>query len=152
MAVRAARADSRCNGKVGAVGGSAGATHAAYLSTVGTSGDDKLDVAVCLSAAYDFSDYSSLYDYRPEAGTFRLNVTNYVNTTETDSAGLYAASPVAFVTWDISPLFIISTDNDSMPLAQPGLMINQLNSVGATNYQQLLITGSGMHSFAYWVS
>lgn len=150
MAVRTARNDSRCNGMVGGVGGSAGGTHAAQVAASGTIGDNRLDAGVCLSGAYDFSDYSSLYDNRPEAGTFRLNVTNYVGTTETDIAGLYAASPVADVTSDVRPIFVLSTENDSMPLAQPGLMIDRLNQVGATNYQQLLILGSDLHSFGYW--
>src|SRR5690242_10257456 len=49
MAVRAARADLRGNGQVGAVGGSAGASHAAFVAASGTPGDDRVDVGVCLS-------------------------------------------------------------------------------------------------------
>ncbi len=56
LAVAAARADPRANGQVGAVGGSAGATHASWTSTTGVPGADRLDVAVCLSGAYDFAD------------------------------------------------------------------------------------------------
>ncbi|PYK38112.1 MAG: hypothetical protein DME60_11710, partial [Verrucomicrobia bacterium] len=72
VAVRAARADPRCNGKVGAVGASAGATHAAYLASDGTTGDDKVDVAVCLSGAYDFSDPLSLR----QSDAFKNNAEN----------------------------------------------------------------------------
>ncbi|MGI8889626.1 MAG: hypothetical protein ACR2G0_02435 [Chthoniobacterales bacterium] len=150
MAIRMARHDSRCNGQVGVLGGSSGASHAAYTAATGIAGDDKADLGVCLSGEYDYSDYSSLHDSRPNAGHFLDNVTNYVNTVETDYAGLYAASPVAVITSAIAPLYIISTDNDSMPLAQPGLLIDKLNSVGATNYQQLLIPDSSDHAFAYW--
>ena len=150
MAIRMARHDSRCNGQVGVLGGSSGGSHAAYTAATGIAGDDKADLGVCLSGEYDYSDYSSLHDSRPNAGHFLDNVTNYVNTVETDYAGLYAASPVAVITSAISPLYIISSDDDSMPLAQPGLLIDKLNSVGATNYQQLLIPDSSDHAFAYW--
>ena len=52
MAILAARADHfRCNGKVLAVGGSAGGCHAAFCAAVGTTGNDKLDAAVLLSPA-----------------------------------------------------------------------------------------------------
>ena len=39
LAVRTARADPRCNGQVGAIGGSAGGYHTAYLAATGTQGD-----------------------------------------------------------------------------------------------------------------
>jgi acetyl esterase/lipase len=66
--VNALRADSRCNGKVGVVGGSSGATHAVWVALdttdSGNNGtvwpfwkaDKRPDCAVMLSAAYDFSD------------------------------------------------------------------------------------------------
>ncbi|CAN5368444.1 hypothetical protein BH20VER3_BH20VER3_19740 [soil metagenome] len=150
LAIHVARTDPRCNGQVGTLGGSSGGSHAAYAAATGTPRDNKADVSVCLSGEYDYSDYSSLYDTRPNAGRFLFNVTNYVNTVETDYAGLYAASPVAVITSSVSPIYFISTDNDSMALAQPGLLLNKLISVGATNYQQLLIPDSSAHAFAYW--
>src|SRR5438094_2607001 len=62
-AIRAARnpaptsvAFGRVNGRVGAVGGSAGASHAAYCAAGPTLGGDQLDAAVLLSGAYDFHD------------------------------------------------------------------------------------------------
>ena len=64
MAIRAARADARCNGKVGAVGGSSGGSLAIYWAGTGTAGDDKLDVAVSLSPQTDFHDPASLADTR----------------------------------------------------------------------------------------
>src|SRR5207247_4929192 len=42
LAVGAARTDSRCNGKVGAVGGSAGASHTAYVAATGNAGADRI--------------------------------------------------------------------------------------------------------------
>ncbi|MEO6970938.1 MAG: alpha/beta hydrolase, partial [Chthoniobacterales bacterium] len=58
LAVRTARADSRCNGQVGAVGGSAGGYHVAYVAATGTPGYDRIDVGVCLSGLYDMSDFT----------------------------------------------------------------------------------------------
>ena len=49
MAVRAARADPRCNGLVYAVGGSAGGCHVLYLMARGAPGDDQFDLGVSLS-------------------------------------------------------------------------------------------------------
>ena len=60
LAVQAARDDYRSNGKVGAVGGSAGATHAVWVAATGTAGQDRLDAAVGISGAYDFSDFSPI--------------------------------------------------------------------------------------------
>src|SRR6476646_3157491 len=42
LAVRTARADPRCNGQVGAVGGSAGGSHTAFVAATGTPGDDRI--------------------------------------------------------------------------------------------------------------
>ncbi len=56
IAVRAARRYPGGNGKVGAIGGSAGGSHAVYLAATGALGDDRLDAAVALSGAYDFTD------------------------------------------------------------------------------------------------
>ncbi len=150
LAIRVARTDQRCNGQVGTVGGSSGASHAVFAAATGSPHEDQADVSVSLSGEYDYSDYSSLYDPRPDAGHFSDNVTNYVNTVITDYAGLYAASPVAVITSSVSPIYFVSSDNDPMALAQPGLLLNKLISVGATNYQQLLIPNSSLHAFEYW--
>ena len=78
-AIRAARSPApesvafgRVNGKVGAVGGSAGASHAAYCAAAPTLGGDQLDAAVLLSGPYDFHDPASLSDTR--CATFDANV------------------------------------------------------------------------------
>src|SRR5215472_2041277 len=66
-AIRAARSPApgsiafgRVNGKVGAVRGSAGGSHAAYCAAAPTLGGDQFDAAVLLSGAYDFHDPASL--------------------------------------------------------------------------------------------
>lgn len=145
MAIRAARADARCNGQVGAVGGSAGGHHTAYCSVTGTKGDDRLDVGVSLSGAYDFTDFSG----DPNINTFINDVTNYVGVTEFETAALLAASPVNFVDTQAAPLFLINSEQDTMPFSQLADMTTRLDSLGITAYQQLTLPGS-LHSFDYW--
>lgn len=145
MAIRAARADARCNGQVGAIGGSAGGTHTAYCSVTGTKGDDRLDVGVSLSGAYDFSDFSS----DPNIAAFTSDVTNYVGVGANDTAALRAASPVDYVDPDAAPLFLVNSAEDPMPFGQLGDMTRKLDSLGINAYQQLTLPGSA-HAFDYW--
>jgi acetyl esterase/lipase len=147
MAVRAARSDRRCNGQVGSVGGSGGGCHTAYVAATGTKGDDRIDVGVSLSGAYDFTDFS------PDAnlGNFISDVTNYLNVSEFNTAGLLAASPVNFADANIAPLFLINSEHDTMPFPQLGDMTRKLDSLGLHNYQALTIPGS-QHAFDYWAT
>ncbi|HEY2714139.1 MAG TPA: alpha/beta hydrolase [Chthoniobacterales bacterium] len=147
LAVQAARNDARCNGQVGAVGGSAGGTHAAWCAATGTIGGDRLDVAVCLSGAYDFSDFRP----DPNLNAFIDAVTNYVNVDQTNIDALRAASPAWVVDASVTPLFLAGTKKDPMPAVQPGDMVARLEAVGAHNYQLQTLPGS-LHSFAYWTS
>lgn len=145
LAVAAARNDSRSNGQVGAVGGSAGATHAVWTATTGQPGDDRLDAAVGLSGAYDFSDAT------PDPGLelFIIIVTNYVGVPATDTVALQAASPAWVVNAEVAPLFLIEAENDLMPAAQLAAMVTHLENVGAQDYQATTIPGN-LHSFGYW--
>ena len=149
MAIRAARADPRCNGKVGAVGGSSGGSLPIYWAGTGTPGDDQLDVAVSLSPATDFHDPASLGDTR--RANFAGAVYNFVNSTDAADGGpLDMASPYRFVTSSMCPYFIIASDNDTIPLEQYPDMIRALDAAGVTNYQALLRANSNLHGFAYW--
>lgn len=87
LAVLAARNDSRGNGQVGSVGGSSGATHTAWVASHGQPGADCLDVGVCFSGAYDFSDLTP-DDYLLD---FVRAVTNYVGAPRTDTEALRQA-------------------------------------------------------------
>lgn len=145
MAIRAARADARCNGQVGAVGGSAGGHHTTYCAVTGTTGDDRLDVGVSLSGAYDFADFSP----DPNINAFINDVTNYVGVAQSETATLLAVSPVSLVDATTAPLFLINSAEDPMPFAQLGDMTSKLDSLGITQYQQLTLPGS-LHAFDYW--
>lgn len=165
-AIRAARnpaptsvAFGRVNGKVGAVGGSAGASHAAYCAAAPTLGGDQLDAAVLLSGAYDFHDPASLLDTR--CGTFGADVRNYVGCSPgpaCDGNGglLDLASPYRRFTSSSSPVFIVATNLDPMPPNQFTILVNKVAEVGVPNCQQLLITqtpgrnGCTGHSFDLW--
>ena len=145
LAVQAARNDPRCNGRVGAVGGSAGGTHTAWVAATGTPGSDRIDVGVSLSGAYDFSDFTP----DPELVFFSFVVTNYVGVPSSNTASLQAASPAWVLDGSVAPLFLIDTQNDLMPAGQIGDMAAQLAAHGAQNYVAETLPGSG-HSFDYW--
>ncbi len=145
LAVRTARKDPRCNGQVGAVGGSAGGYHAAFVATTGTPRDDRVDVAVSLSGAYDLSDESP----SPNLTAFTQNVTNFVNVPVTDTAQLQAASPAWLADGQTAPLFLINTLEDPMPYSQMGDFIEHLDAAGVTNYAAASFPGQA-HSFANW--
>ena len=145
LAVRAARNDARSNGRVGAVGGSSGGTHAAWVAATGTLGDDRLDVAVCLSGSYDFSDFSP----DPNLDEFIATVSNYVGVPSTDTATLRAASPAWVLDATVAPLFLVDSVGDTIPAVQLDDMVAQLNATGVTNYEARSIPGD-LHSFAYW--
>jgi len=165
-AIRAARnpaqtsvAFGRVNGKVGAVGGSAGASHAAYCAAAPTLGGDQLDAAVLLSGAYDFHDPASLIDTR--CSQFGADVRNYVGCSpgpacDSDGGLLDLASPYRRFTNSSSPVFIIATNLDPMPPNQFAILVNKVAAVGVRNCEQLLITerpgpdGCTRHSFGYW--
>ncbi|HEY3662046.1 MAG TPA: alpha/beta hydrolase [Chthoniobacterales bacterium] len=146
VAIRAARADSRGNGKVGAVGGSAGGSHIVYTAANGTPGDDRVDAAVCLSGAYDYGDKTS---WRWQQGAFLGWVSNYVDST--DARVLEAASPVSFIKGIMPPLKLYTSDSEPMPPQQLTDLVDQLESVRSRNYEQAVIPGRA-HAFAYWNS
>ncbi len=145
VAIRAARNDSRCNGQVGAIGGSGGGYLTAFCAGTGTVGDDRLDVGVSLSGVYDLSDFNPT----PTLNYFTATVTNYVNVPATDTAALRAASPAWIVDSMIAPLLMVNSTRDSMPYAQLGDMIEHLDALGVTNYQAITQPG-GNHAFANW--
>ncbi|MEO5719818.1 MAG: alpha/beta fold hydrolase [Chthoniobacterales bacterium] len=144
LAVHAARIDSRGNGKVGAVGGSAGGSHTVYVAATGIPGDTQIDVGVSLSGAYDYGDKTS---WNWQDGSFFGWVSNYVNSTRAQT--LYAASPIAFVKAGMPPLFLYASDSEPMPPQQLTDLMAKLDSVKVKNYQAAVIPGRA-HAFALW--
>jgi len=165
-AIRAARSPAptsvafgRVNGKVGAVGGSAGASHAAYCAAAPTLGGDQLDAAVLLSVASDFHDPASLSDTR--CVEFGEDVRNYVGCSpgpacDGDGGLLDLASPYRRFTSSSSPVFIIASNLDPMPPNQFTILVNTVAEVGVPDCEDLLITqtpgpdGCTGHSFELW--
>jgi acetyl esterase/lipase len=165
-AIRAARSPApgsvafgRVNGKVGAVGGSAGASHAAYCAAAPTLGGDQFDAAVLLSGAYDFHDPASLIDTR--CATFGADVRNYVGCSPgpaCDGNGglLDLASPYRRFTRSSSPVFIIASNLDPMPPNQFTILVNLVAALRVPNCEHSLIIqtpgpdGCTGHSFDLW--
>ncbi len=165
MAIRAARADPRCNGLVYAVGGSAGASHTVYVAATGTVGDDKIDLGVALSGPYQLDDEAHLHAACVQDETcFSEAVTNYVGVPDiTHTAELHAASPTTYVTSAIPPLFIMASTDDTggVDTYQLPDLINKLDSVGVTestaaapqtgHYKLLWVPATvPSHAFDYW--
>ena len=169
--IRAVRADSRFNGKLGVVGGSAGGSHAAFvaLDTTASSGwpnwtsSDRPDVAVCLSGAYDLADRTQ-ENYPDPPGdplpAFVSFVENYTNTcVRIDPSGgpdQRSVSPVAKIPSPtaVKPMYFINSQNDSMPYQQ---IIDiqcalQMAGVDSSLYRVLTIPDSNEHAFSYWSS
>ncbi len=163
MAVRAARSRPDCNGKVVAVGGSAGASHAAYLAVTGTPGDDQVDAAVSLSGAYDLSDWSD----DPNIEAFKRNVQVYCRVPDTEPpsdeslAIMQQASPAHQVITPNSPapMFMAASLEDPIPASQLPDMVVALIAGGnlvttypeISRYEQIVIPGE-LHQFEYWKS
>ena len=145
LAVLAARADGRCNGQVGVVGGSAGGYFAALTAGTGTLGEDRIDVGVSLSGAYDLSDFSP----DPNIAAFIDLATNYVGVSTDDVDALRAASPAYLVDAATAPLFMVRTVEDPMPYSQLGDMTTKLDALGVNTYQTETLPGSA-HSFDNW--
>ena len=145
LAVLAARADPRCNGQVGSVGGSAGGSHTAFVAGTGVIGHGRIDVGVCLSGSYDFTDFRT----DPNIAAFIDNVTNYVGVPASDTVALRAASPGYLIDGETAPLLLIHSEQDSMPFSQLGDMTAQLDRQGITNYQTIILPGD-LHAFDYW--
>jgi acetyl esterase/lipase len=165
-AIRAARSPApgsvafgRVNGKVGAVGGSSGASHAAYCAGAPTLGGDQFDAAVLLSGAYDFHDPASLIDTR--CLMFGSDVRNYVGCSpglacDGNGGSLDLASPYRRFTRSSSPVFIIASNLDPMPPNQFTILVNLMATIGVPNCESLLVTqlpgrnGCTEHSFHLW--
>ncbi len=162
-AIRAVRADGRCNGKVGAVGGSAGASHAVFVvldTTTSANWSPSLrpDCAVGLSGAYDFSDRTD-ENYPANVGdplpAFVSNVTNYTNTT--DLTIQKDLSPVSLVTTPtgqkpFKPIMILTSRYDPMPYHQ---IVDlqcafQEKDIDPSLYQFITVPDASDHAFALW--
>lgn len=167
LAIKAIRADPRCNGKVGGLGGSGGGFHVAFAEMDSTThvisssnltnritwnGDtDRLDTGVALSGGYDLSD-------RTPDGTLRQFVnliTAYTNTSDDVDGRAFerTVSPIAYVTADAHPLKMFATPLDPMPRPQMTIMANALSAQGVTNYEAVEVEGTAgdnAHAYAYW--
>jgi len=143
QAVLAARAFPGGNGKVGAIGGSAGASHVVYLAATGTKGDDRLDAGVGLSGAYDFVELIT-----KSKRVIQRKIENYVGSADTEA--VRKASPITYVDASVSPLYVVASSDETMPPGQLPDLVRRLQQVGATNFKQLFRENSHQHAFSHW--
>ena len=157
----------RITGKVGAVGGSSGASHALWCAATGSLSTDKLNAAVLFSGAYQFDDPASLSwpgdrncNYGQHGLTFCADVASYCRMNPVVCASptpgpLHAGSPIYQVGADVSPLFWISDEGDPVTPSQFTDLKDWLESVGvdANLFKGVWVTVPGSechHSFDNW--
>jgi acetyl esterase/lipase len=162
LACRTARADPRCNGLLGAIGGSAGAAHAAWLAGDNTtttdppwSGDDRPDVVIAMSGPYDYLDYRDDVD---NLNAFIQEVTNYCGVPATqfptpeDAAILKANSPVTPADETVKPLLLFNSTGDTQPYYEQDDMVAALDAAlgdNPKNYEAYTIHTND-HGFKVW--
>jgi hypothetical protein len=139
MAIRAARADSRCNGLVYGVGGSAGASHVLYALARGTPGDDQFDLGVSFSNPCKYDDVPWLQTpCIPGEACPEPLLENYLGIPGGSAllhlSELAAASPTTYVTSSLPPYFFLYSDHDASYLQTFSRtdLINALQSAGIT--------------------
>ena len=156
----------KMTGWVAAVGGSAGASHAAYCAGAPVRGGDQLNCAVALSGIFDLHDPAMEFNTDPICGdglscrsNNASNLTNYVGVTDWSNGGAQdLASPYRRFTSTSSPLYFIATNCDVIPQSQFNIMDTLLGGIPGFSYQKLLVNetqppgGCTDHEFAYWAT
>lgn len=152
--VCAIRADSRCDGRVLAVGASSGGCDAlSVASELGPSVDgppwtpeDRVLAAICLSGAYQFDDRTP----DPNLGSAVKDFALYCNTN--DLAQQRAMSPTTLLDATCKPIYCVRSEHDPMPVGQQAALVTRFKELGFTDYVALVLAGSSLHGFAYWPS
>jgi dienelactone hydrolase len=173
MAIRAARIDPRCDGRVYGVGGSAGASHVAYMMATGTPGDDQFDLGICCSGVYRLNDQAHLaVNYPPGQTNFHAACMNYIgrpdpypNYSQPDLNALWAASPATYVHVGMPPIFFMVSSDDAggVDTFQYGDLTKALKGAGmketssatpqAGKYKRMIVpVTTQTHAFKYWKS
>ena len=171
MAIRAARKDPRCDGRVYGVGGSAGASHVAYMMATGTPKDDQFDLGVCCSGVYKLNDQAHLaVNYPPGETNFHDACMNYIGRPDTypiyskpDLNALWTASPATYVHAGMPPIFFMVSSDDAggVDTFQYDDLKTELNAVGipesfsatpqAGTYKRMIVPVTAQtHAFQYW--
>ncbi|MBA3963436.1 MAG: hypothetical protein H0X40_16250 [Chthoniobacterales bacterium] len=156
-------------GKVGAVGGSAGAAHSLWCSLTGTAGADQFDCAALLSGAYEFDDRNSLAattggcdlpdDFAFDVAMYCLTVkgaSDYYNQ-------LHTGSPIYQIVHGVTvpPLDLIASIDDPITPTQIQDLQLRLQVNHVPNYLYQVLIGDYQpnnrlpqehcaHAFQYW--
>jgi hypothetical protein len=134
-AIRAARARVECDGRVYAIGGSAGGSHVAYMMATGTAGDDRPDLCGILSCGVSNLADTILLSLPPTPGETNPYdaIANYtgipylypVLPNPTDLALLATASPVTYMTPDMPPCYVLMSVHDSLGIPTSTGLVGQ---------------------------
>lgn len=117
LAIRAAKAHARCDGRVYLLGGSAGGGHSMMMAFLHAADDDRPDLAVgCSGASYDLADPNFLLATCTQGQTCPHDAcANYVGVEDTypnpfppeSLEILWNASPAKYVSSNACPVFLI---------------------------------------------
>lgn len=147
-AIRAARADSQCSGKVVIVGCSAGGSHGAWWGIAGTADDDKPDAVVALSGIHDLDNSAFLSDSHNLS-----DVQNYLDHLLTEGTPFHNAAKDASPYWltvgaTPTPMLLFNSTSESVDPTVLSTMVTKLTNAGGT-IESHLRTGTE-HAGAYW--
>jgi len=115
-AIRAARADSRCNGKVGVIGASGGGAHMGWALVTGANGDDRPDVMVALSGVFDNDNADILLN-----ASDLDNIENYIDHTIGEGAPFHTAAQASSSYWQtihsggLTPALLFNSIRETTP-------------------------------------
>src|ERR1051326_4705415 len=146
-AIRAARADSHCNGKVVVAGFSCGGTHGAWWNIKGTDNDDRPDALVSCSGVFDLDTKDLL-----AVAQYKSNVENYINHLYPEGAAFHtaaqAASPYDLTIGTTPKPMLLFHSTDEVPSSEFSTMVTKMTNAGGT-VESHLRTGTE-HADAYW--
>jgi acetyl esterase/lipase len=146
-AIRAARTNGLCNGKVVLLGFSGGAGHVAWWAIAGTTMDDKPEAIVGCSGPYNVGNADLL------ATPSKDDVENYIGHHTDEGQTFIAAAKAASSYWlpitsTPCPVLLFNGTNETIPQSELSDMVGHLNGAGGS-VEYHWITGS-KHAADYW--
>lgn len=148
-AIRTARFDPQCNGKVVMLGYSGGGAHSGWQLLTGTAGDDRPEAMVSCSGPFDLDNSDFLANSQDLSDT-----ENYINHTIGEGAPFHTAAQAASAYWrplpsgSPAPFLGFNSTNEIIPISELTNMVAKLNAGGGV-VESHAVTGTG-HAVEYW--
>jgi hypothetical protein len=145
----------KMNGRVGAIGGSAGGTHAFWFVSAPYKGGDQMQAAIGLSGFYDLHDPATLDSTSTCSSGDAALLYAYVNSTDRSAGGpLDLASPYRRFTAASGAVMFFNTSQETCPISQYNIMLGIAQSIpliyGGRIVPDTPVQGCTRHASAYW--